>query len=324
MGDVLLSLPALTALARHFGDACLTLVGNPDPLGLIAPNLPVEGVIPGSSSRWTPLWVPASAPLPPELRSFLAGFEMGVLFSPRPRPELTSRWREAGMRHTLWVCSIPDDDQRPVGRVQADCLVRADITVQSPRCPLLLPAPDNRPDRLWLAAVPRDDAGPLIALAPGSGSQKKNWPLEQFMALAHRLRQEIRGRIAWVIGPGEEKLERRLRLAETATDLWWAHLPLATLAAGLQRCQVYVGNDSGVTHLAAATDGPAVVAIFGPTDPRVWAPPGEQVRICRTPLTCAPCSQGRAITCPDPVCLAEIAVEEVMATLRLLLKIPGV
>jgi len=54
-------------------------------------------------------------------------------------------------------------------------------------------------------------------------------------------------------------------------------LPLRTLAGVLARCSVYVGNDSGVSHLAAAVGAPTV-AIFGPTDPRVWGPRGPRVQ----------------------------------------------
>ena len=59
-----------------------------------------------------------------------------------------------------------------------------------------------------------------------------------------------------------------------------ASLAPRTLAAILAQAGVYVGNDSGVTHLAAATGAPTL-ALFGPTDPAVWAPIGERVRVLR-------------------------------------------
>jgi ADP-heptose:LPS heptosyltransferase len=58
----------------------------------------------------------------------------------------------------------------------------------------------------------------------------------------------------------------------------WRSLPLPVLAARLAQCRLYVGNDSGVTHLAAATGCPTV-ALFGESDPRVWAPRGERVTV---------------------------------------------
>ncbi len=111
---------------------------------------------------------------------------------------------------------------------------------------------------------------PTVALHPGSGSPTKNWPLAGFEALAAEL--ERRGeRVAWVAGPAEEDL----RLEGRGTV--WRDLPLANLCASLSRCRLYVGNDSGITHLAAAAGTPTL-ALFFASDPRVWAPKGRLVR----------------------------------------------
>ncbi len=100
---------------------------------------------------------------------------------------------------------------------------------------------------------------------PFSGSVKKNWPLANFRHVAARL-----GGVQWLAGP-EESLE-----GSTHFD---SLLEVAKLIAGAKR---YIGNDSGITHLAAAV-GAAVIAIFGPTDPLVWAPRGANVRVLVNP-----------------------------------------
>jgi len=109
------------------------------------------------------------------------------------------------------------------------------------------------------------------AIHPGSGSPRKNWPRGRFLELAERL-AEHGLRICWVIGPAEAEIE------PPAGGEAWRSLPLPVLAARLARCRLYVGNDSGVTHLAAAS-GCRTVALFGGSDPRVWAPRGVQVRV---------------------------------------------
>ncbi len=92
-----------------------------------------------------------------------------------------------------------------------------------------------------------------------------------FEELARRL--EGRGMsVAWIQGPAEEGL--RLPAGARA----WRNLPLPALAAALSRCALYAGNDSGVTHLAAASGCPTV-ALFGASDPVVWAPRGRRVRV---------------------------------------------
>ena len=119
-----------------------------------------------------------------------------------------------------------------------------------------------------------------IAIHPGSGSPRKNWPDARWLDLIRRLDEPV----LLVLGEAEggwsaltsTRFERlggkTLRLAE--------NLPLPELAAALAGCRVFVGHDSGVSHLAAAVGAPCVL-LFGPTDPAMWAPPGDHVRVVR-------------------------------------------
>jgi heptosyltransferase-3 len=116
-------------------------------------------------------------------------------------------------------------------------------------------------------AVPRIPCDPQVAgdfavIHPFSGSARKNWPLERFREVAARLAIPVR----WCAGP-DEAIDNAVRFGN-----------LNELAAWLASARVYIGNDSGITHLAAAVGTP-VVAIFGPTDPAVWAPRGERVSV---------------------------------------------
>ena len=115
-------------------------------------------------------------------------------------------------------------------------------------------------------AVPRIDCprtrGDFIAIHPFSGSPRKNWPLDRYQELARHLDWPVQ----WCAGP-EEQLDGAVRIAN-----------LYDLACWLATARRYVGNDSGITHLAAAAGVP-VIAIFGPTDPAVWAPRGKSVRV---------------------------------------------
>lgn len=114
--------------------------------------------------------------------------------------------------------------------------------------------------------APRIDATPVtngaIVIHPFSGSARKNWPLMKFRALDERLPKPV----AWCAAP-HEPLAGAVKIEN-----------LYELACWLAGARAYVGNDGGITHLAAAVGTP-VVAIFGPTDPALWAPRGEHVRI---------------------------------------------
>ncbi|MEO6759991.1 MAG: glycosyltransferase family 9 protein, partial [Saprospiraceae bacterium] len=99
-----------------------------------------------------------------------------------------------------------------------------------------------------------------VILHPFSGSAKKNWPLANFRELAGML-----GPVEWICGP-EEQLENARRFPDRAALGEW-----------IAGARIYIGNDSGITHLAAAVGTPTL-ALFGPTDPRIWCPAGRHVR----------------------------------------------
>lgn len=104
---------------------------------------------------------------------------------------------------------------------------------------------------------------PYAVIHPYSGSARKNWPLDRFLELAARLSLPV----AFTAGPEEEL---PAAVPQRRFDDVWA------LAQWLGNAAFYIGNDSGPSHLAAAAGAP-VVAIFGPSDERVWAPPGARV-----------------------------------------------
>jgi ADP-heptose:LPS heptosyltransferase len=112
----------------------------------------------------------------------------------------------------------------------------------------------------------------FLAVHPGSGSPAKNWPFDRFVETARRLSP---GR-PWllVLGPAEDAA------APPAGAIVARGLPLRRLAAVLARAGRFLGNDSGVSHLAAAC-GTRTLALFGPTDPAQWAPVGQSVRTLR-------------------------------------------
>lgn len=116
-----------------------------------------------------------------------------------------------------------------------------------------------------IAGMHRDPSG-YAAIHPFSGSPKKNWPLEKFQAVARGLAIPVE----WCAGPEEE-----LAGARRFASRW-------DLAEWLAGAEVYLGNDSGVSHLAAAVGTP-VVAVFVATDPAVWAPRAERVEVLVNP-----------------------------------------
>ena len=107
-------------------------------------------------------------------------------------------------------------------------------------------------------------APPVLAIHPGAGSRAKRWDIAGFVQVAHWWRAGG-GSVLAVVGPAEAG--EPPALGGTEIRDW----PLVDLAAVLSRAALYVGNDSGVTHLAAAV-GARGAALYGPTDPGRWRP----------------------------------------------------
>ena len=113
-------------------------------------------------------------------------------------------------------------------------------------------------------AVKREN---FAAIHPFSGNPRKNWPLDKFRQVARGLERTMP--VRWCAGPDDPPLADAVRVDN-----------LYELACWLAGARLYIGNDSGITHLAAAVGTP-VLALFGPTDPGIWAPRGPNVRVAR-------------------------------------------
>jgi hypothetical protein len=147
-----------------------------------------------------------------------------------------------------------------------------------PACPV--PLAWRKQGRAALKELGLPASRPVV-IHVGSGAREKCWPLENFISLGWRLvsRDSPRAPVVFVLGPAElERLDKPL-LAELRKNFPVLEAPpLETLAGVLAACGGYVGNDSGVSHLAAAVGAPTL-ALFGPTNPAHFAPLGPSVRI---------------------------------------------
>jgi ADP-heptose:LPS heptosyltransferase len=160
-----------------------------------------------------------------------------------------------------------------------------------------------------------------VVLHPGSGSEKKNWPVGNFARLIRTLKSNPRVTPLILEGPHDALAADSLK-----TEL--GHPPqieilrvddLLALASCLHECALYVGNDSGVAHLSAFLGTPTI-AVFGPSDPIQWAPLGRRVRVLFNPQGCKPCHSDNQRNCQHDDCARFPSEQEVAsAALDLLL-----
>ena len=141
-------------------------------------------------------------------------------------------------------------------------------------------------------AVLAHGQGPILALGPAANWAGKTWPAERFALTAAQLMAHGEpfetGRVLILGGPGDQRAAEPLRRSlprERWIDLT-GEGDLLTAYACLKRARLFIGNDSGLMHLAAAAGAPTL-GLFGPSDDRLYAPWGKCTRVARGPRTFA-------------------------------------
>lgn len=262
LGDFVLTLPAIAALRAAHPGARLVVVGDPARAALAD----ADDVLNADCADWTRLCAGAR---PPDLLRRFCGCRHLLAYVAASPP---GRARVAAAMACL-ATEVTVADPRPAGggRHAADHLFEPVRGAATPATATPIPRLE-----------PGGGDGPKerIVVHPGSGGTAKCWPAPRFAAVIAWLRQEHPVTILW--GPAEEE-----RAADTEPHLP-ADVPRLRPASPLQlarelaSARLFVGNDSGPGHLAAAV-GTATVSIFGPTDPVVWRPLGPKARIVRAP-----------------------------------------
>lgn len=305
LGDLLLAGPALQALRSRYAKARIIALGQPDLWNLIASTLSVGEILNGDWGMWSWLFS-EEGPLPEALTARLGSVQLAVVFTPRPNRTLLNRLNQAGIAQVSWVPAFPDTGKEPAALLQARHLESLGLRYEP------------RPFRLALEPGCQvngvtSDEKPLLCVAPGSGHPQKNWPLSHYFEVTRALAWEHGLQVVWVTGPAEAAwLPYVQGLAAAQGHDVLAGLPLMQVAQVLARSHLYIGGDSGITHLAAAAGAHRIIALYGPTDPTVWAPFSARVTVVRGPGDCAPCAPGREISCSAPQCLQDLSPGKIM------------
>jgi ADP-heptose:LPS heptosyltransferase len=148
------------------------------------------------------------------------------------------------------------------------------------------------------------------AIRPGASQANKRWPTEHFAAIAQWLR-ETHG-IAPVVnlGPGDEQIADEVKQRFAGLGIIMGDLDLRGLVALLAGSSLFIGNDTGPTHIAAALGRKSVV-IFGASDSKVWSPWKTEYRLVENPFPCKQCPQGKCESLGTSQCILAISVEQV-------------
>jgi ADP-heptose:LPS heptosyltransferase len=144
----------------------------------------------------------------------------------------------------------------------------------------------------------------IIGIHPGGSWKYKLWPIKRFVNLGDYLSQEFNAKVLIFAGPDEADLQTQMAELMRSRPILVRNLGLRQLAALIQRCHLYIGNDTGPMHIAAAM-GTQVVSMFGSTNASRSGPYGNGHIVISTKLGCAPCHPGKhPAGCKRGSCLA--------------------
>jgi ADP-heptose:LPS heptosyltransferase len=286
IGDTLVALPALLALRRRFPRATIELAGNAAVLPLVEASGVVDRSVVFDDPRVTRLFIPG----PPGPDDYFLHLDAAVAWGRDPHGALRAALTQRGASHVVVAPSRPPPGARiHVARHLIETL--EPLGIDGGRA-LELPAIRLSGEAEEMARAELEAAGlagrPFVAVHAGSGSAAKNWPATSFAWVVEALARQ-RG-LATVLLAGPADADVLVSLGDDAglTSPALVDRPLSVVAAVLRRAAGFLGNDSGLAHLAGQLGVPTL-ALFGPTDPAVWSPLGPRVRTVRAePLASLP------------------------------------
>ena len=275
IGDFILTLPAIRLLRENIANAHIEVLGYKPIIELALAAGVADETRSLEHSSMARLFAPG-APAEGPLAEYFRGFNLVVSYLYDPDGHFRGNMERMGVK-TFLAC--PHRVEAGKGHA-AEQLAKP---LESLAMYLEDPAPHM--------AVTEPPAGhpvdrPIVALHPGSGSLKKNLPVDLWVAAGRALSADFPlVRLALITGEAEHErgITGRMREGWRGIDfLHWDHLPLTTLAGHLTGTAAFIGHDSGISHLAAACGVPCLL-FFGPTDPLTWAPRNAGVQVVSPP-----------------------------------------
>jgi len=271
LGDLICLLPAIRAIAVHHAGASIELMARHELAQFVVERSGLALAHSIDRSEVCQLFV-AGVEVPAQAEKFFGGFARIYSFFAADDQRFRDTLSAIAKAVTFHPFRPPGDDHVAMGYLRSIATTGApmDASIQPTTYDRLAAAAHL--ERLGL------QANEFILVFPGSGSRQKNWPVEKFIELAERQSAHMSSLV--VLGPAEVELESSFRDRQIGA---LGGLGLGEVAGLAELARAFVGNDSGVAHLAAAVGAPGVV-LFGPTNPDRWRPLGAVRAVRREPL----------------------------------------
>jgi heptosyltransferase-3 len=278
IGDFIMTLPAIGALRERWPEAHIEILGYPHITELVNGRHYADATRSIDAKPMAGFFIPNNI-LEPLLMDYFSSFNLVISYLFDPDSIFANNVRKCGVKQVIEASPRPRE--LPAAQHYCKPLEALAIFADNPQPRLFPSEADREAAGKFLARLGRER---IAAAHPGSGSEKKNWPVEKFAALCRWLTDEPRHGVSGLLvveGEADARVVASLKdLAEGRPVMVARGLKLVELAAVLERCALFLGNDSGITHLAVAVGTPTV-ALFGPASLPIWEPRGEKARVIR-------------------------------------------
>lgn len=265
LGDAILALPVAWYMKTRYPGAELSVLGNKTVLAMARLAGFFTGYHSGDAAGFASLY---SGAAPSRfLRSFFSTFNEVIFFTAGDRENILRTVLSAGAGR----CRLLDPRPLP-GQVHHITEHLMSVFEGDGILPV-----DSFPPMVSTTRKQGSTPRSGIVMHPGSGGREKNWPLEHFITVARKSTSPV----TFLGGPAEQERGLDRALSQEGFSVTRPE-SLQELASILYEAERYLGNDSGVSHLAAFM-GTQSIVLFGPTDPRVWRPLGEWVTVMSSP-----------------------------------------
>ena len=276
IGDFVLTLPTLKALREGYPQAHIEILGYKQ-IAVLAENRFYAQAIRSIEYGALSSFFAQDSSLPTELANYFPSFDLIISYLYDPDGIFENNLRRCGVENLIRGPGKVDNREH-AARQLARPLEEIGLRARDFASKIYPSIEDRKFAEDFLHGMPR----PILAIHPGSGSETKSWPVENWIEFGNYVlgSDRFRGSLVIVSGEADEERSRELQAFWRNDRVQFArNLPLPGLAALLEHA-IFVGHDSGISHLAAAA-GAQCILLFVPTDPDVWAPMNKNMRVIR-------------------------------------------
>ncbi|MDB5073890.1 MAG: glycosyl transferase family 9 [Chloroflexi bacterium] len=320
IGDTLFATPTIRALRKTYPAARIVALAYPTNAGILESNPDIDRLLLHPTAKTWQGWRHYAGFL---WRLNRMQFDLAVHFGPAQwwfaqliRPRTRRR-----LQFPLWQWFVPLGPRpwktRHAMTSYATLLMPSELENLA-EAPVLT---STQEDRDAVSRTLGNSArGNIVAIHPGGEGFRgmKRWPAARYIGLARALNELHRARILVLGGPEEAELGRAIAAAVPGAHSLAGELNLGQTVAVLERCALFVGNDSAPMHMAAAVGIPTI-GIFGPTSVANFRPRGRRVEVVHAGLACSPCFHfvgshpvWSGSRCRVPSCLHAVSTRRVL------------